>query len=89
MKRRAAESCPCSCFSMHDESLYALRALRAGALGCYVMKVEALTHVRCRGAKSSREKSYVSPEFSERLIFQAVQSVEGRNGLSGRQTLRP
>ena len=27
--------------SMHDESLYALRALRAGALG-YVMKAEAL-----------------------------------------------
>ncbi|MEO8204929.1 MAG: response regulator transcription factor, partial [Chthoniobacterales bacterium] len=35
---------PILILSMHDESLYALRALRAGALG-YVMKAEALNQV--------------------------------------------
>ena len=35
---------PILVLAMHDDSLYALRALRAGALG-YVMKREALTNV--------------------------------------------
>ena len=70
---------PLLMLSMHDESLYALRALRAGALG-YVMKVEALTHVLAALRKVLKGEIYVSPEFSERLIFQAVQSVEGGMG---------
>ncbi len=70
---------PLLMLSMHDESLYALRALRAGALG-YVMKVEALTHVLAALRKVMKGEIYVSKEFSERLIFQAVQSVEGGMG---------
>lgn len=61
--------------SMHDESLYALRALRAGAKG-YVMKqqamdcfVEALRKVISGGI-------YVSPQFSERLVFKAIQGSD-------------
>ena len=69
---------PILMLSMHDESLYALRALR-GALG-YVMKAEALTHVLAALRKVLKGELYVSPEFSERLIFQAVQSVEGGMG---------
>src|SRR5258707_6007250 len=65
--------------SMHDESLYALRALRAGALG-YVMKAEALTYVLAALRKVLKREIYVSPEFSERLIFQAVQSADGGMG---------
>jgi DNA-binding NarL/FixJ family response regulator len=42
---------PLLMLSMHDESLYALRALRAGALG-YVMKAEALTYVLAALRKS-------------------------------------
>ena len=70
---------PLLMLSMHDESLYALRALRAGALG-YVMKAEALTHVLAALRKVLKGEIYVSAEFSERLIFQAVQSVEGGMG---------
>lgn len=65
--------------SMHDESLYALRALRAGAKG-YVMKVEALEHVVTALRRVLAGKIYVSPRFSERLVFKAIQSLEGGLG---------
>lgn len=61
--------------SMHDESLYALRALRAGAKG-YVMKAEALTHVVDALRKVIAGGIYVSPRFSERLVFKAIQSLD-------------
>lgn len=70
---------PLLMLSMHDESLYALRALRAGALG-YVMKAEALTHVLDALRKVLKGEVYVSPRLSERLIFQAIQSVDGGMG---------
>ena len=44
------------------------------------MKAEALTHVLAALRKVLKGELYVSPEFSERLIFQAVQSVEGGMG---------
>lgn len=65
--------------SMHDESLYALRALRAGARG-YVMKAEALTHVLTAIRKVLEGGIYVSPQFSDRLVFKAIQSLEGGMG---------
>lgn len=65
--------------SMHDESLYALRALRAGAKG-YVMKAEAMTHVVAAIRKVIGGEVYVSPRFSERLVFKAIQSLEGGMG---------
>jgi len=65
--------------SMHDESLYALRALRAGAKG-YVMKAEAMTHVVAAVRKALTGAVYVSPRFSERLVFKAIQSLEGGMG---------
>lgn len=70
---------PLLMLSMHDESLYALRALKAGALG-YVMKAEALTHVLDALRKVLRGDIYVSPRLSERLIFQAIQTAEGGSG---------
>jgi DNA-binding NarL/FixJ family response regulator len=70
---------PLLILSMHDESLYALRALKAGALG-YVMKAEALTHVLDALRKVLVGEIYVSPRLSERLIFQAIQSVDGTGG---------
>jgi DNA-binding NarL/FixJ family response regulator len=65
--------------SMHDESLYALRALRAGAKG-YVMKAEAMNYVIAAIRKVLNHEIYVSPRFSERLVFRAVQSLEGGMG---------
>lgn len=70
---------PILMLSMHDESLYALRALRAGARG-YVMKAEAMTHVLAALRKVLNGDIYVSPRFSERLVFKAIQSLEGGMG---------
>lgn len=57
--------------SMHDESLYALRALRAGAKG-YVMKQQALENIIEALRKVVSGGLYVSPQFSERLVFKAI-----------------
>jgi DNA-binding NarL/FixJ family response regulator len=59
--------------SMHDETLYALRSLRAGAKG-YVMKAEALTQVTEAIRKVMAGGIYVSPRYTERLIFKVIQS---------------
>jgi DNA-binding NarL/FixJ family response regulator len=61
--------------SMHDEALYGLRGLKAGALG-YVMKSEAMDHIVEAIASVMAGKVYVSPEFSEKLIFRAIQSPD-------------
>jgi DNA-binding NarL/FixJ family response regulator len=65
--------------SMHDEAVFGLRALKAGALG-YVMKAEAMNHVEEAISKVLQGKIYVSPEFGEQLIFKAVQSTEAGAG---------
>jgi DNA-binding NarL/FixJ family response regulator len=65
--------------SMHDESLYALRALRAGAKG-YVMKEETLTQVVEALHRVMTGGIYISPRFSERLVFKVIQSGEGDFG---------
>jgi DNA-binding NarL/FixJ family response regulator len=62
--------------SMHDESLYALRSLRAGAKG-YLMKAEALEHIAPAIRKVAAGDIYVTPRFRDRLVFQAIQSLEG------------
>lgn len=61
--------------SMHDESLYALRALRAGAKG-YVMKQQAMENVLEALRKVMNGGIYVSPQFSERLVFKAIQGSD-------------
>jgi DNA-binding NarL/FixJ family response regulator len=61
--------------SMHDESLYALRALRAGAKG-YVMKQQAMENVLDALRKVISGGIYVSPQFSERLVFKAIQGSD-------------
>lgn len=63
--------------SMHDESLYALRALRAGAQG-YLMKRESASHLAQAIRKILAGEIYVSPSFAEQLLFQATQAAEGK-----------
>lgn len=65
--------------SMHDETLYALRSLRAGAKG-YLMKAEALDQIVTAVRKVAEGNIYVTPRFSERLVFKAIQSLEGGMG---------
>lgn len=65
--------------SMYDESLYALRALRAGAKG-YVMKHQAMESVIDALRKVIAGGIYVSPAFAERLVFKAVQGSDSDLG---------
>src|SRR5256714_3945565 len=58
---------PVLILSMHDESLYALRALRAGAQG-YVMKQEALENVIVAIREVLAGRPYLSADMSAKLI---------------------
>src|SRR5437868_11882353 len=58
---------PVLILSMHDESLYALRALRAGAQG-YVMKQEALENVIIAIREVLAGRPYLSQDMSSKLI---------------------
>ena len=58
---------PVLVLSMHDESLYALRALRAGAQG-YVMKQEALHNVIGAIREVLAGRPYLSQDMSAKLI---------------------
>ncbi len=70
---------PLLVISMHDESLYALRSLRAGARG-YIMKEEVLDRVMSAIRQVLRGELYVSPTMSGRMIEEFVQG--GRRGVS-------
>ena len=62
--------------SMHDEVLYAERALRAGARG-YVMKREALDSILSAVRSVLAGDIYVSPTMSKRMIEEHI-STGGR-----------
>jgi len=70
---------PILILSMHEESVYALRALKAGARG-YVMKSEALDSIRIAIRAVLNNEIYVSSKLSQRLIFKAIQSDEAGLG---------
>src|SRR5438477_7893392 len=63
---------PILVLSMHDESLYALRALRAGAQG-YVMKQEALANVVQAIHEVFGGRPYLSPVMSATVIAKFAQ----------------
>jgi len=58
---------PVLVLSMHDESLYALRALRAGAEG-YVMKHEAMANVIHAIHEVFNGRPYLSPAMAAQVI---------------------
>ena len=64
---------PLLVLSMHDESIYALRALRAGA-GGYLMKCEDPETFIGGVRKVMAGEVAVSPQFSQQLIFQVLKS---------------
>jgi DNA-binding NarL/FixJ family response regulator len=66
--------------SAHDEQLYALRALRAGASG-YVMKKEAESIFLLALQKVVTGGVYVSPAFGDQLIYKVARN-EGGNSAS-------
>jgi DNA-binding NarL/FixJ family response regulator len=61
--------------SVHDEFLYALRALKAGASG-YLMKSEAVQFIVVGLRRVLAGNIFVSSRFSEQLIFKAIRSLE-------------
>ncbi|MBD3160570.1 MAG: response regulator [Candidatus Eisenbacteria bacterium] len=63
-------------FSMHDESVYAERALRAGALG-YVNKARSMDELLSAIEKVRRGEPSVSSSVGERLVRQLLQSTRG------------
>src|SRR5262249_1172788 len=66
--RAEFQKLPVLILSMHDESLYALRALRAGAQG-YVMKQEALENVIIAIREVLAGRPYLSNDMSSKLII--------------------
>src|SRR5436305_13859198 len=80
---------PILVLSMHDESLYALRALRAGAEG-YVMKHEAMANVIQAIREVFNGRPYLSPAMAAQVITRYAQRLpEGEtdpvNRLSDRE----
>jgi DNA-binding NarL/FixJ family response regulator len=68
---------PILVLSMHDESLYAVRALRAGAAG-YVMKHEAMANVVQAIHEVFSGRPYLSPAMAAQVITKfAHGQVEG------------
>ncbi len=57
--------------SMHDESLYAERCLRAGARG-YIMKIEAIENIITAIRKVMRGQIYVSNEMAAKMVRKLV-----------------
>ena len=73
--------------SMHDEVLYAERALRAGARG-YVMKREALDSILSAVRSVLAGDIYVSPSMSKRMLFNHIQGRgEARSAVDGRHLI--
>jgi len=66
---------PVLVLSMHDESLYALRSIRAGAQG-YVMKQEALENVVRALYEIVGGRPYLSPAMSAKLITKFASGSE-------------
>jgi DNA-binding NarL/FixJ family response regulator len=70
---------PILVLSMHDESLYGLRALRAGANG-YVMKHEAMANVVQAIREVFSGRPYLSPAMAAQVITKfAKKSSEGES----------
>jgi DNA-binding NarL/FixJ family response regulator len=65
--------------SMHDETLYAVRALRAGAAG-YIMKQEAIDHVLTAIRHVVAGDIYLSERMEKKMMQQLVGGRAARTG---------
>jgi DNA-binding NarL/FixJ family response regulator len=72
-------SLPTLVLSMHDESFYAERCLRAGAKG-YIMKKEAIEQVEQAARQILEGKVYVSAAMSDQFLRAVGQGDGGRIG---------
>lgn len=67
---------PVLVMSMHDESLYAERALRAGARG-YVMKQEASEQILTAIRRVLQNELYLSEKMKEKMLHRLVNNKKG------------
>lgn len=72
---------PVLVLSMHDETLFAERALRAGARG-YVMKREALDNFISAVRTVLRGEIFISENMSKRMVFAHLHGGGGGNAAS-------
>lgn len=72
--KAAYRDMPVLVLSMHDESLYAERALRVGASG-YIMKHEAASNVLAAARKVLGGAVYVSPAVAARVLGKMSDTV--------------
>ena len=68
---------PTLVLSMHDESLYAERALRAGARG-YITKQQAVTHIASAVRKVMRGEIHLSEEMIKKMLDQVAFNPKGQ-----------
>jgi DNA-binding NarL/FixJ family response regulator len=72
---------PLLVLSMHEEGLYAERALRAGAMG-YIMKQEASDVILKAIHSALNGEIYLSERIKEKLLHHLVEGKSGRQGFS-------
>ncbi|MBK8093534.1 MAG: response regulator transcription factor [Verrucomicrobiaceae bacterium] len=75
----------CLVLSMHDESLYGERSLRAGARG-YIMKEAAADHLVSAVRKILSGGIYISDAMAARMLGQ-ISGAKGKGGSAGTDTL--
>ena len=78
--RAEKPSIPILAISMHDESLYAIRALRAGAMG-YVMKDESLGNIMHAVHEVKEGRMFVSPSLNNRILAGFVRQADNHGNL--------
>jgi len=72
------EALPILALSMHDEAVYAERALRAGARG-YIMKKEAMDKVMGAIRKVLGGELYISDRMASRMVTKLISPKTGAN----------
>ena len=72
---------PVLILSMHEESLYALRALRAGAAG-YIVKQEAIEKIADAVREVLNGRRYLSPAISQQLNADSTTGAGARSATS-------
>jgi|SRR5580698_4252136 DNA-binding NarL/FixJ family response regulator len=77
---------PLLVMSMHDESLYAERALRAGARG-YIMKNEANERIRAAIQRVLDGELYLSDRIKEKMLHRVVSNKKGEEAVSSVELL--
>jgi DNA-binding NarL/FixJ family response regulator len=71
---------PVLILSMHDEALYATRALRAGAMG-YIVKQDAVDNIATALQETLNDRRYLSPSIARQLEGNGVQDPRSKHDL--------